>query len=251
MDNTPNSGPPVAGPPNPPPLSSGGPAALGPTGGPGDLQPMTPAQTGTSLRSDATMPHFLADPSDPMGDRRDYPIRAVPADRYNGSPIIPTGDPMRDGLGPAAWANRHDVPDRTVHGEAKIVPMRIAPGYHVDRRDPDPRGLPVKACDGVIAGTIVEVWVDRAEPQARYYQVRLTAARRDVLLPVAFVQWPNFGLFGAMDHVKVKSITAAQFAHVPGIRRDDQVTLLEEDRIMAYYAGGHLYAKRSRAEPLL
>ena len=219
-------------------------------GASGDFQPMTPAQVGTSLRSEATMPHSLHDPSAAM-DRTDYPIRAVPADPYNGSPIIPTGDPMRDALGPAAYANRHDVPDRTVHGEAKIVPMRLAPGFHVDPRDPDPRGLPVKACDGVIAGTITEVWVDRSEPQARYYQVRLANGAREVLLPVPFVQWPNFGLFGRMDHVKVKSITAAQFAHVPGLRRDDQVTLLEEDRIMAYYAGGHLYARRSRAEPLL
>lgn len=219
-------------------------------GASGDLVPMTPAQTGTSLPSDATMPHSLYDASAAM-DRVDYPIHAVPADQYNGSAIIPTGDPMRDGLGPAAWANRHDVPDRTVHGEAKIVPLRAAPGFHIDRRDPDPRGLPVRACDGAVAGTIVEVWVDRSEPQARYYQVRLAAGRRDVLLPTGFVQWPNFGLFGRMDHVKVKAITAAQFAHVPGIRRDDQITLLEEDRIMAYFAGGHLYATRSRAEPLL
>lgn len=221
-------------------------------GATGDFVPMTAAETGTSLPSDATMPHSLFDPSAAV-DRTDYPIRAVPADPYNGSAIIPTGDPMRDGLGPAAWANRHDVPDRTVHGEAKIVPMRLAPGFHVDRRDPDPRGLPVRACDGVVAGHITEVWVDRSEPQPRYYQVRLANSTREVLLPVPFVQWPNFGLsiFGPLDHVKVKSITAAQFAHVPGIRRDDQITLLEEDRIMAYFAGGHLYARRERAEPIL
>lgn len=218
---------------------------------PGDFRPMTPAETGTSLRSEATMPHALFDPSAAMDRVDTYPIRAVPADAYNGSPIIPTGDPMRDALGPAAYANRHDVPDRTVHGAAKIVPMRVAPGYFIEPRDPDPRGLPVRACDGVVAGTIVEVWVDRAEPQARYYEVRLAASPRHVLLPVAFVQWPNFGWFGRMDHVKVKSITAAQFAYVPGVRRDNQITLLEEDRIMAYYAGGHLYARASRAEPLL
>ena len=31
-------------------------------------------------------------------------LKAVPADNYNGSPIIPTGNPMIDGVGPAAWA---------------------------------------------------------------------------------------------------------------------------------------------------
>jgi photosynthetic reaction center H subunit len=186
-----------------------------------------------------------------LRDRLEYPVKAVPADPYIGSPLVPTGDPLVDGVGPAAYAMRADVPDRTVHGEAKIVPMRLAPGYHVEPRDPDPRGLPVKACDGRIAGTILDLWVDRAEPQVRYYEVQLAGAERRVLLPAAFVQWPNFGWFGRMDHVKVKSITSDQFTRVPGTRRDDQVTLLEEDRIMAYYAGGHLYAKASRAEPLL
>ena len=186
-----------------------------------------------------------------IGDRLEYPLKAVPADQYVGSPILPTGDPMVDGVGPAAYAMRADVPDRTVHGDARIVPMRLAPGYHVEPRDPDPRGLPVRACDGQVAGTILDLWVDRAEPQVRYYEVRLAAGERRVLLPAALVQWPNFGWFGRMDHVKVKSITSDQFTRVPGTRRDDQVTLLEEDRIMAYYAGGHLYAKASRAEPLL
>ncbi len=186
-----------------------------------------------------------------LRDRLEYPVKAVPADPYIGSPLVPTGDPLVDGVGPAAYAMRADVPDRTVHGEAKIVPLRLAPGYHIEPRDPDPRGLPVKACDGRVAGTILDLWVDRSEPQVRYYEVQLAGAERRVLLPAAFVQWPNFGWFGRMDHVKVKSITADQFTRVPGTRRDDQVTLLEEDRIMAYYAGGHLYAKAARSEPLL
>ena len=188
-----------------------------------------------------------------MRDRLEYPLKAVPVDPYIGSPLVPTGDPLVDGVGPAAYAMRADVPDRTVHGEAKIVPMRTAPGFRVEPRDPDPRGLPVKACDGQVAGTIVDLWVDRAEPQVRYYEVQLAGAERRVLLPAGFVQWPNFGLgwLGRLDHVRVKAITADQFTRVPGTRRDDQVTLLEEDRIMAYFAGGHLYARASRAEPLL
>jgi photosynthetic reaction center H subunit len=175
-------------------------------------------------------------------------LKAVPADRYNGSPIIPTGNPMKDGLGPAAWADRKDVPDLTVRGQPKIVPMRTVTGWSIAKGDPDPRGLPVKALDGVVAGTIVDCWVDRSEPQIRYYEVQLAAVDRRVLLPVPLVQWPNFGLWGC-DHVRVKAITAAQFADVPGTKRDDQVTFLEEDKIMAYYAGGHLYATPDRAQP--
>jgi photosynthetic reaction center H subunit len=38
---------------------------------------------------------------------------------------------------------------------------------------------------------------------------------------------------------------------VPGLRNPDVVTRLEEDKICAFYAGGHLYATPERAEPLV
>ncbi len=177
-------------------------------------------------------------------------LKAVPVDGFNGSPLVPTGNPMVDGVGPAAWADRADVPDLTAHGAVKIVPMRAVEGFSIAEGDPDPRGLPVHACDGVVAGTIADVWVDRSEPQVRYYEVQLSAIDRRVLLPAGFVQWPNFGLWGN-DHVIVKSITAAQFSDVPGIASDDRITLREEDRIMAYYASGHLYATPERSQPIL
>ena len=177
-------------------------------------------------------------------------IKAVPVDGFNGSPLIPTGNPMIDGVGPAAWADRADEPDRTFHGAPKIVPMRLDPTFSVAKGDPDPRGLPVEAVDKVVAGTVIELWVDRAEPQVRYYEVQLAGTERRIMLPAGFVQWPNFGLWGN-DRLLVKSITAAQFADVPAIRRDDQITLLEEDKVMAYFAGGHLYATAARSEPII
>jgi photosynthetic reaction center H subunit len=51
--------------------------------------------------------------------------------------------------------------------------------------------------------------------------------------------------------VVVKAILAAQFANAPRIKSPNSVTFLEEDRICAYFAGGHLYATPKRAEPLL
>ena len=36
-----------------------------------------------------------------------------------------------------------------------------------------------------------------------------------------------------------------------GLRNPDVVTRLEEDRICAFYSGGHLYATADRAEPLV
>jgi photosynthetic reaction center H subunit len=38
---------------------------------------------------------------------------------------------------------------------------------------------------------------------------------------------------------------------VPTTKHPDQVTLLEEEKIMAYYGGGTLYAHPSRKEPLI
>ncbi|HYW32107.1 MAG TPA: photosynthetic reaction center subunit H [Gemmatimonas sp.] len=177
-------------------------------------------------------------------------INAVPVDGYNGSPLVPTGNPMLDGVGPGAWANRADEPDLTVHNQLKIVPMRHDPTFSIANGDPDPRGLPVIALDKQVAGTVVDLWVDRAEPQVRYYEVKLAAEERHIMLPAGFVQWPNFGLWGN-DRLLVKSITAAQFSDVPAIRTDGTITLLEEDKIMAYFAGGHLYATASRSEPVI
>jgi photosynthetic reaction center H subunit len=179
-----------------------------------------------------------------------YPIKAVPADPYNGSPIIPTGDPMRDGIGPAAWAVRHDDPDRTAFGEPKIMPMRLLPKFWINPKDPNPIGMPVVAADKLVAGTVVDVWVDRSEPQVRYYEVQLTGSEERRLLPAGFVQWPNFGLWGC-DRLLVKSITSKHFINVPTTRTDRQITLLEEDRIMAYYGGGHMYAVAGRGDPII
>ncbi len=115
---------------------------------------------------------------------------------------------------------------------------------------PATRRLPVIAADKQVAGTVVEIWVNRSEPQVSYYEVQLAGSDARRLLPVGFVQWPNLGLWGN-DKLLVKSITAAQFANVPTTKRDDQITLLEEDKIGAYYCGGHLYAKPDRAQPIL
>jgi photosynthetic reaction center H subunit len=178
-------------------------------------------------------------------------VKFVPADAYNGSPVVPTGNPMIDGVGPASWnPHRRDEPDVTYDGRPKLVAMRADAAFSVAKGDPDPRGLPVVAADKVVAGTVVDMWVNRSEPQVAYYEVQLSASERRVLLPSGYVQWPNFGLWGN-DKLLVKAITAAQFANVPGTAREDRITLLEEDRICAYYAGGHLYSTPSRSQPLI
>ena len=180
----------------------------------------------------------------PTGKADTRAIKARPTGPWPGAPLEPTGDPMVDGVGPAAYAERADEPDLTYDGKVKIIPLRVATDYHVETRDPDPRGMPVIGADGETGGTVRDVWVDTAEVMIRYLEVELRGGGRTVLLP-----WNCTRVGGGK--VKVKSILGSQFANVPGLRQPDQVTLLEEDRIMGYYAGGHLYATPARQEPLL
>ena len=52
------------------------------------------------------------------------------------------------------------------------------------------------------------------------------------------------------DRVAIKSIFGEHFNDVPKHSSKNQVTLLEEDKISAYYAGGNMYASKNRFEPL-
>ena len=180
------------------------------------------------------------------------PLPARPAFRSPGAPLEPTGDPMVDGLGAAAYAEREDVPDPTWEGESKILPMRVVSEYSVAEEDPDPRGMPVVCLDGKVAGEVVDVWVDRSEMRALYLEVALAgpadagAGVQTRLLPINFARVSR-----RPAQVRVSSILAGQFARVPALRQPDQVTLLEEDKICAYFGGGTLYAYPGRREPLL
>jgi photosynthetic reaction center H subunit len=170
----------------------------------------------------------------------------TPSTSHLGSPLEPDGDPMLAAIGPGSYSDRADIADTTAEGEARIVPLRAAPSFEVSVHDRDPRGMEVIGGDDAIAGTVVELWVDRAEVLFRYLEVAVPVANgsRRVLLPV------NFARIGRR-HVKVRSILASQFAQVPQTRSHDTVTLLEEEMIVGYYGGGTLYATPSRQEPLL
>lgn len=181
----------------------------------------------------------------PRQERPSRPILAQPTGSYLGAPLQPTGNPMLDAVGPASYADRSNHPDLTVGGLPLIVPMRVAPGYTVSAGDPDPRGMEVYGADRELGGTVRDLWVDRSEPQIRYLEVQTTGGRQ-VLLPITFAK-----IDGSRRRVAVKSILGAQFATVPGLANPDQVSLLEEDKITAYYGGGNLYATPARAEPFL
>lgn len=162
-----------------------------------------------------------------------------------GSPFEPTGDPMVDGVGPASWAPRRDVPELDGHGHPKIVPMAATDKFSVSAGR-DPRGLPVQAGDKTMVGTIVDMWIDEPEQMVRYLEVELAdgygSGTRLIPMPLARIK---------SDRVAVHSIYAKHFANVPVTKSGTQVTLLEEDKISGYYGGGKLYADEARLEPQL
>jgi photosynthetic reaction center H subunit len=181
----------------------------------------------------------------PCAETDDREIKAKPAAAHPGAPLVPTGNPMVDAVGPAAYALREDKPELADDGKPSIVPMRSVPGFSIDEGDPDPVGMPVIAADGARAGVVAEVWIDRAEPQIRYFEVAIPSGVK-VLLPIHYTV-----LDRARGQLDVQAILASQFADVPTIAAADRITKREEDRITAYYAGGKLYATAARSEPLL
>lgn len=151
-----------------------------------------------------------------------------------GFPHVPTGNPMADGVGPAAWVPRRDDPELDGHGKPKIVPMVHAPDVHV-AAGRDPRGLPVQAGDLEVVGRISDLWVDVSEQTVRYLEIDLNSGSRRLLpMPMCKI-WA--------DRVRINAITSDLFEGIPATKSLTQVTKLEEDKISAYVAGGWLYAK--------
>ena len=195
--------------------------------------------------------HHHEDEGIPPRRERDLTGIVAPAENWPGAPFVPLGDPMQDGVGSASYAQRADVPDLTFDDQLpKIVPLRVANGYYLAPEDPDPRGMEVVGADGIVAGTVHEVWVDRSETFIRLLEVDvapfLGVPQRRVLVPTQLVR-----IDPKRRRVTVKSALAHQIAAAPGIKNPDEITLLEEDRIAGYFAGGHLYATPKRLGPVL
>ncbi|MEM9433370.1 MAG: photosynthetic reaction center subunit H [Pseudomonadota bacterium] len=163
----------------------------------------------------------------------------------NGYPMEPTGDPMMDGVGPASWAPRRDVPELDGHGHPKIVPMAGTDNFAV-AAGTDPRGLPVQAGDKDVVGAVTDLWIDEPEQLVRYLELELDdehgGGKR--LLPIQLAKIKG-------DRVVVHALYGKHFQGVPVTKSGNQVTLLEEDKICGYYSGGKLYASEDRQNPLL
>jgi photosynthetic reaction center H subunit len=183
----------------------------------------------------------------PNSQNQEPAFNGVPAHPWNGAPLNPANNPMLDAIGPGAYANRADTPDLMADGSVKILPLRSQNTYSIAAQDNDPRGMSVTGADGEVAGKVHDLWLDQAEMIFRYVEVTVPlqgGTTKEILVPMTFCKIGR-------DTVKVQAILANQFAHVPAIQRAEQVTLLEEEKIAAYFGGGTLYAEPHRADPLL
>jgi photosynthetic reaction center H subunit len=187
--------------------------------------------------------------------RDDINVPAVAAFRAAGAPLVPTGDPMVDGMGPAAWANRSKYPDLTFDGRPRIVPIAQSHELIVAPNDPQLIGWTVIAADKQVAGTVSDIWVDQAEHLIRYLEVT-TPSGKKVLAPMMVAVVHGNSLIDALlpiiqdkpEFVEIDAITAAQFENVPTLEAPGIITRYEEDRIQAYFGGGYMYATPERSE---
>ena len=183
------------------------------------------------------LPHGRGSVTVPNGAREAREVALARTSGSEGFPHAPTGNPMVDGVGPAAWAPRRDIPELDGHGHNKIVPMAQASAFGVSAGR-DPRGLPVQAADLEVVGRISDLWVDAPEQLVRYLEIELNSGSKR-LVPMPMVKiW--------QDRVRINSISSDLFEGVPTTKSATEVTLLEEDKISAYYAGGTLYAADKR-----
>jgi photosynthetic reaction center H subunit len=183
------------------------------------------------------LPHGRGQVTVPNGAREARELAMGRTAVSEGFPHAPTGDPMVDGIGPAAWAPRRDVPELDGHGHNKIMPMAQAAGFAVSGGR-DPRGLPVQAGDLEVVGRISDMWVDAPEQLVRYLEITLNSGRvKLVPMPMVKVQ---------ADRVRINSLSSDLFDGVPETKSKTAVTMLEEEKISAYYAGGTLYAADKR-----
>ncbi|QFT78645.1 photosynthetic reaction center subunit H [Erythrobacter sp. THAF29] len=192
-------------------------------------------------------------PEDVPRDPVDIPAKR--AFRAGGAPYVPTGDAMKDGLGPAAFAKRQDYPDLTFDGALRIVPIADSHEIVIADKDPNIVGWPVIAADKKKVGTVSDIWVDQSEHIIRYLEVTTNAGTK-VLAPMTVAAVQTKGLLTGIlpdnpELVEIDAITSEQFEHVPQVKTPGQITRLEEDRIMAYFGGGYMYATPERGEPWL
>ena len=193
--------------------------------------PLPPEEPQTYVLNDGgttLAPHFYA-----PGDVHARPLRL-----FDGTPLVPVGNPLLAGLGPGAWVKRRDEPMLTEEGELNLQPLRLLPDWSIPRGEADPRGMRVFDFRWNLIGTVRDVWIDRSIKIPRLLEVepRPGLGRPVVLVPI----WHVHVLERARE-VHVESLHARQLADVPMPAAPDRITAQEDERLNAYFAAGRFY----------
>lgn len=178
----------------------------------------------------------------PTQGREPVEIAAKRRENFGGAPYTPTGNPLTDGIGPAAVADRAKFPDLDAHGNPRIVPLSTVEAVSVASGGIDPHGLPVYGADGRKAGTVSDLWVDVAEHLVRYIEIDTGAGK--AIAPMAMAVVKRSG-------VVIDALNAADFTGAPLPATPGQMTRFEEEKIVGYFGGGYLYGTPERQEPWL
>lgn len=174
------------------------------------------------------------------------PLAAESAFPFPGSALEPVGDPLADGVGPAAWAaTRKHEPLWYMPGVTQLAPLRRVEGWAFAKGDPDLRGLPVVDAWGAQAGVVADLWLDRGVRILRYLEVETGTGERR-LLPIHHTD-----LRAIERRVALRGVRAAHVASTPAIAEPDVVTAREEDRICAHYAGARFFSRQVEGPPRL
>jgi photosynthetic reaction center H subunit len=200
---------------------------------------MPPPKTFVLINGDeVTAPH--AEHPEPVAGRPEY---GAPGDA-----LVPTGDPLADGIGPAAYPLRRQTPMLIYGGEVQVAPMRVLPGWSIAEGDTDPRGMAVIGADGVAAGVVRDLWLDRGVKILRYLEVELTASAdgRPALLPIYHTD-----ISRRQGRVRVRAVRAAQFELCPRLADPHRITAREEDQVNAFYAGARFFGEQAGQEASL
>jgi photosynthetic reaction center H subunit len=90
------------------------------------------------------------------------------------------------------------------------------------------------------------MWVDVPESMVRFLTMDMNpeGTGQIRLIPINLCRIKS-------DRVKVRSLYSHNFAGIPMTKSASEITLLEEEKIMAYFAGGTLYATPERTGPQL
>ena len=159
---------------------------------------------------------------------------------FDGTPLVPVGNPLLAGIGPGAWVMRNAAPMRVENGDLLLQPMRLLPEWTIGKADADPRGMRVFDWRWNEVGVVRDMWIDQGIKIIRFLEVEVAAGIR--LVPIY-----HTAINEKAREVRVTALSAFQFDEIPRQANPDVLDAREDERLNAYFAAGNFF--RGRISP--